>query len=178
MLFRSVQKIEKASEYKVELIGNMEKYYVEKNGEIELRFIGNVTNEVGIKTVTINGINYEVEKLANTTSEYKVIITVGEEAGVKEYKYTKAILENGKEVVVNYEEKIEVLKDKPRVENFKVEEEIGSQKLRKEFDIIDKEQAMQTGYIEISELNVGTIVLEKEIQEGRNIFEKIGRAHV
>ena len=119
-----VKKIESSINYTVSITSNLDSYYAKKNEEIEFKFTADVSHNAGIKAVVINGTEYAAKKTDENSSEYIIKIKAQDKSGIQELKFTKAILDVGKEVKLNYIEKIEVLKDIPSIDNYTLEENL------------------------------------------------------
>lgn len=165
-----VQKIENRLEYEVNLSSNMDNYYPEKNEEIELKFSATVSYDAKIEEVTINGQDYKVENEQNTTN-YSVKVKAQNTSGIQEFKFTKVKLNAGKEVKIDYVEKIDVLKDKPSIQNYQVEEIIENAKLKVAFDVIDNDKSLITTEMQLFEANENTKPIKEEtLKVGHNEF--------
>lgn len=144
-----VKKIESGMDYEVTITANLDSYYAKKNEEIEFKFTADVSNNAGIKAVVVNGTEYTTQKVAENSSEYIIKINAQDKSGIQELKFTKAILDVGKEVKLNYTEKIEVLKDIPSIDNYTLEENVEEEKLITKFEINDKDKAVTSATVEI-----------------------------
>ncbi|WP_294188685.1 ZmpA/ZmpB/ZmpC family metallo-endopeptidase [uncultured Clostridium sp.] len=164
-----VKKIEKNLDYYVEIRSSMEDYYLSKNEEINLKFSADVAYGATIEEVTINEETYEVEKLPDT-NDYTVKFNTLDKAGVKEFKFTKVKLNVGKEVEVDFTEKIDVLKDQPTIENYRINELTSEAKMQVSFDVKDSDLAFKSSIIEIVEKNSSKVIEEKEVIVGKNEF--------
>lgn len=165
-----VQKIENTLDYEINITSNMDNYYPQKNEEIELKFSAVVSYDAKIESVTINGQEYQVENEPDTIN-YVAKIKVQENSGIQEFKFTKAKLNVGKEIDINYVEKIDVLKEKPVIQNYKVTEIIEYAKLKVSFDIKDDDNSLTDAKIELFEKDVDTEpVKEGTVNSGNNEF--------
>lgn len=165
-----VQKIENRLDYEVSISSNMDNYYPEKDKEIELKFSATVSYDAKIEEVMINGQEYRVENEPNTTN-YSVKIKVQNTSGIQEFKFTKVKLNVGKEVKVDYVEKVDVLKDKPVIQNYQIEEIIENAKLKVSFNIIDNDNSITTSKIQLFEADEDTNPIKEEMVEvGYNEF--------
>lgn len=165
-----IQKIEKTLDFEVTISqSQLENYYPSKNQELELRFYASVNYGAIVRKVVIDGQEYEAKKVGDS-NEYKVKVNVKNTSGVQEFKFTKAILDNEKELNVNYTETVDVLKDKPIIENYRMEEDIKNNKVNISFDLKDDDGAFKRGYYQIVDENV-SVVKENTIQTGENKIE-------
>lgn len=162
-----VQKIEKTLEYKVELSDiKLESYYPNKNEEITLKFIGDVSYGAGIRDITINGQEYNVEKVEETTDEYCVKLTTGSSSGIKEYKFTEVTLDNDKKIKIGNTLKIDVLKEMPTIQNYIVEEDINNSIVNISFDVIDVDTSITMAQMEV--FNEEEVIQTETIVAGKN----------
>ena len=164
-----IQKIEKTLDYEVESFNiELENYYPNKNEEITLNINAIVSYDANIKKVIINKKEYELRQLAN--QQYELKINVGDIAGIKEYNFTEVILENERRAKIDYTLKIDVLKEIPVIENYKVEEDLNESKLKISFNVVDRENSVTTGNVEIvNEAN--EVIKEVTLTSGENQIE-------
>ena len=164
-----IQKIEKKLDYEVEVFNiELENYYPNKNEEITLNINAIVSYGANIKTVIINETEYELEQLGN--EQYELKVNVGDTAGIKEYHFTEVILENERSIKVDNTLKIDVLKEIPTIENYKVEENLGESKLKVSFNIVDTENSFTTGKVEIIN-DANEVIKEDTLTRGENQIE-------
>ncbi|MCI5773652.1 MAG: dockerin type I domain-containing protein, partial [Erysipelotrichaceae bacterium] len=126
--------------YSVVINSAMEDKRFMKNEDIILMFTAEVTNDVNIKSIVVDGKDYLVQKDANI---YKIKINSGDKAGIKDFHFTQVVLNNGIKVDVDYHESIEVLKSIPQVSDFTAEELVESGLLKLHFNIQDDDKALK-----------------------------------
>ena len=120
-----IQKIENKLNYEVTLRDlKSNNYYPNKNEEITLSFDASVNYDANIKTITMNDEEYNLVRNEQNENLYEIKINVGDISGVKEYKFKRATLTNGKTVDIDYTVKVDVLKQQPEFRNWNVEEDI------------------------------------------------------
>lgn len=144
-----VKKIENSINYTATITSNLDSYYAKKNEEIEFKFEADVSNNAGIKSVVVNGTEYTVQRNDENLSEYTIKIKAQNKSGIQEIKFTKAVLDVGEEIKLNYTEKIEILKDAPTIDNYTLEENLDERKLIAKFDMIDNEQTVTSAIAEV-----------------------------
>ena len=84
-----VKKVEKTLDYTADILeSESQNYYPNKNEEFNLRFYGYVSYDEKIKTVLINGEEYEPKQIEGSENEYEVKMNSGEQAGIKEFHFT------------------------------------------------------------------------------------------
>lgn len=138
--------------------------YPTKNSVVDLEY--NITSNYNsnVKKLIINNIIYDVSKVDINT--YKVGVNVGEQAGLKVYNVDKIVFENGLEYEASRELRLDVLKDIPVMENFKIEENIRDSQITVSFDLYDNDVAFNKGVIKLA--SEGEEPLQKEIIPGKN----------
>ncbi len=130
-------------------------YYANKDSEVELKFNAKIVpgdNIAYINKVTINNEPYAPTHYDD--GSYGVIVKSPSTAGIKEYKIDKITLDDNKiteELIYN----IDVLKDKPKVENFFIDESEETPIIT--FDIIDEDNALKS--------DPGEVIVKFENQE-------------
>lgn len=165
-----VQRIENTLDYKVDITSNMDNYYPEKNEEIELKFSAYVSYGAKIDEVTINGQAYKVENEENTTN-YIVKINAQNVSGIQEFKFTKVKLNVGKEIKVNHLIKIDVLKEKPVIQNYQITEIVEEAKLKVTFELKDIDNSSTVAKIQLFEDNSSVEPIKEEtVKSGNNEF--------
>lgn len=164
-----IQKLENLLEFDV-IINNLEvdNYYPNKNENIQVTFNGDVSYGVDIQKLVINGTEYELEKKQN--GEYYFTLSVDDKTGVKTYKITEALLENGKSVKIDYSIDVDVLKDVPSISNYRVEEDKENAKLSILFNVMDVDASLRLATIEIYDEDQ-TLKTKQNLKRGENRIE-------
>lgn len=166
-----IQKIEKTLEYEVNLTDTeLDEYYPEQNKDITLKFNATVSYEASIKKAVINNQEIDVRKTEQADNEYSFNTNTGATSGIKEYHITEVVLDNDKRVKTDYTLKVDVLKELPNIENYETEENINEQKITVSFDVIDKDEAIIEGKLEILD-DQEQIIKEEQIVKGTNEIE-------
>ncbi len=117
------QSVENANkvDYKVDIKELLlDNYYILKNDKINLKFKATINPNEDIKKVVVNGKTYNATKNGDL---YSVSLSAPNKSGVYDIKLTKVILDNNNEINVNSSIKYEVLKDKPYIDMFNVDDE-------------------------------------------------------
>lgn len=165
-----VQKIENTLDYEVNITSNMDNYYPQKKEEIELKFSAIVSYDAKVESVTINGQEYPVENEPNSIN-YVVKIKVQENSGIQEFKFTKAKLNVGKEIAIDFVEKIEVLKEKPTIQNYQITEMVENANLSVAFEVKDDDNSLTGAKIQLFEANSpDNLIKEEVVNIGKNEF--------
>ena len=167
-----VKKIEKTLDYKVDLYdAGQGNYYPNKNDEVNLIFVGDVSYDAVIEKAIINNQEYQVKK-ANDTSIYTVNVGRHDTSGIKEYNFTEVLLNNGKRIDVDYTIKLDVLKDIPSIERYTVNENIDDSKVNISFYLKDDDNSIKSASVEILNENNESIQ-NNDISSGDNEIEVV-----
>ncbi len=145
---------------------NYNNNYVNNSGsplKLELNILNN--QDSAISFVVIDNTKYPVKKLDN--NKYELTITAPTKAGLNELVITELILANDMVVSSDMKIKIDVLKTKPTISAFK----INNQKEIPEvsFKVNDNDNAFTSGIIKIVN-NDGKVIYTKNIQVGENVI--------
>lgn len=176
-----IKKIENKRKYIVELENiSTDNYYPNKNEEIEVSFIAKINyDDVSIKKVIVNNVEYNVEKL--NENAYKFKLNVGDKAEKKDFKISKVILSTNEEVKIDYNFSISILKEKPYIDEktYKLEETFKG-KANISFDLVDKENSIKSAQFTVYEkteensapiveipINAGNNKQEIPVEEGK-----------
>lgn len=147
-----IKKIEKKLKYEATVREiEVSNYYPNKNEEITLNFDIDVTYNVEIKTITINGEEYEIVRNEQNQNLYEVKLNVGNTNGVKEYRFEKVTLINGKEIEIDETVKVDVLKTQPQIENWTLTGDTEKTELNISFDVVDSDKTINSGMYTITE---------------------------
>lgn len=142
---------------------NTDDVYVER-GKITFDFTATISpSGRKIKSVKIDDKYYSV---SFKNSIYTVNFDTPNNPGVYHFKISKVKLDNGREVNTNLVFTREVLKTKPYIDLFSVDDETNKIK----FQLEDKDKAFMNGYIVIAD-EQGDTELKENIAVGENIFE-------
>ncbi len=161
-----IQKIENRLDYEVIMSQiNVSNFYPEKDEEITLSFDAEANYEAIIKSITMNGKEYELVRNEANQNLYEIKVNVGDTSGVKEYKFESATLTNGRKVQLNSSIKVDVLKSIPEVINWRQVEDIEKSELNLSFDIKDEDEAFTSGTYKIIEKQEDTTKNEDNSNE-------------
>ncbi len=165
-----IQKIEKTLDYDVKIVNvDLENEFPNKNQEVSVKLNADVSYGANIQSIVIEGQEYKVEKEPNT-SFYTIKLNTGTTAGIKHFTISEALLDNGKRVKINYTFKMDVLKDKPIMENYRVEENKDDSKLILLFNIKDDEEAIENAYVEVYD-ETQNLISQEKVVKGENRIE-------
>ncbi|MCI8394371.1 MAG: hypothetical protein HFH86_02680 [Bacilli bacterium] len=144
-----IQKLENNLDYEVTIAHiEPENFYPNKNQDLTIKLNADVSFGASIKSIMINKMEYEVFRNPNT-KDYTFIINVGLEYGIKKYNITSIKLDNNKEIKIQESFEVDVLKDIPTIQNYRVEENIDESKLTIVFDLVDDNNSLESGYLEV-----------------------------
>ncbi len=139
-------------------------YYVNKGEKVELRFKAKAIPEDTLGTVTevvIEDQTYKPTKYSD--GSYGVLVQAPSEAGIKEYNISKVILGDD-EISKELSFKVDVLKDKPSIDNFYIEE--AENKSMIIFTLNDKDNALKD--------NAGEVIIKNNDGEVKKFSAKKG----
>ncbi len=145
---------------------NLESKYFVKNEKINLIFTSENASKLDTKEVTINGKQYVVVKNNNN---YQVVVDGFSDAGSKTLTIEKVKLSNNIEMDVlnNNKIEIEILKNKPSINNYKVVENINESSLDILFDLVDSDNSAVNSTLKISDES-GKVIKTVTIKKGAN----------
>lgn len=169
-----VQKLENTLDYEVWLSEITPKtYYPTKSSEFELTFDGAVNYGSYIEKVIINDKEYSVIKKDEDSNKYSLKLSAPKTAGVYEYKFTEATLNNGKKIKLDSTFNVDILKDKPSIDNYIVKEDVSDNdnlKVNLSFDYNDADDSMTSGIISVKDEN-SKVVKSGKVNKGKNKLE-------
>lgn len=147
-----------------------------KNEKISLVFKSTNKPNINIEKVVIGGEEFKVTKQGNL---YKVELNPEKKEGIKEYSIQKVILENAKELqVTDKKVSVEILKDKPVVNNFTSKEDVDKNELNVNFVIKDDDKTFEKGEVVLLDENnkeiskVGFSTLDNKVKLKTNNSSK------
>lgn len=134
-----IKKIENKRDYEVELLDiDTKNYYPNKNEELEISFIEKINyDDVTIEKLIVNNNEYEVKPPDENNNKYSIKLNVGDKIGKQDLEFSKAILNTGEEVKIDYVFSISVLKERPFIDEkqYKLEDTFEG-KAKISFDLI------------------------------------------
>ncbi len=138
-----------------------------KNEELTLDLHMEVNPKTDVEFVEIEGKSYKVEKVGENL--YRIKVKALSQAGLQNIDISNVILDNGRKIKSNLKITVDVLKDKPVVENFLVDVKKETPDIS--FVLKDEDNSFKTGKIIVTD-EAGNIVLEESIKVGENKFTK------
>ena len=154
----NIQYEQRLTVHDVKLTAVDDTYFAQKGSEVELKFNAKITPQDDeddiITDIVINGETINNPTL-NADGSYSVKVTAPAEAGVKDYEISKVTLGND-EINTNSTFKVDVLKDKPIIENFYIDESREETNIPEiKFNLVDNDSALNID-------NSGKIVIKDE----------------
>ena len=116
---------------------------------------------------------YEVKKIEETINKYIVKVETGDTAGIKDYQFTKVVLENDKEIEVDNIVQVDVLKQVPEMNVYKLEENIAESKFKIELGFLDTDKAITDLTYEIKN-EEEAVIQSGRLESANNNIELIG----
>jgi len=155
-----IEKIEKSTDYKLDISSRLDKFHFEKNEDIAYTFNATLENSSIIDEITINGDEYKVTSLLNS-GEYSATIKAPSKSGLHNIRVTGVKLETGESLPVNIVDKIEVLKDSPQILNYEVKNIDTNGRMNISFDVEDNDNALTNSSIKMIQDNKESILKER-----------------
>ena len=139
-------------------------YFANKGETVTLKLNISAQPKMDAKYIEIKGKQYKLRKTGENT--YEADITAPKEAGIHNFTITSVVLENGKKAKTNFVIAVDVLKDKPEITGFRIDNskeipEIG-------FKLSDPDGAFKRGYVIVTDEN-GAAVLREDITANENL---------
>ena len=138
-------------------------YYPAKKSMINLYYEVDTNCKEDVISFEINGNKYKAIKENNI---YKVNYNVANDAGIENIQVTKIYFENAI-VNVNYEHQVDVLKNKPVIDNFTAQDKDGNLVIT--FDLIDNDKSFIKGSVSVKD-SKGNEVFNSKINTGKNEY--------
>ena len=160
-----IKLVENTLEYNVEILSEVDKYYVSKNEMIELKFKVNISPYGEITSATINNKEYEVSK-GEEVDEYIVKVDGYSNAGIHELKFSKVKIHSDIEAKVDFIQNIEVYKDSIKVNDYSEKDALEEGKVYISFNVEDNDNALISGKAKLIKDN--SVIEEVDIKSGKN----------
>ncbi|MCI9017052.1 MAG: hypothetical protein HFJ53_07830, partial [Clostridia bacterium] len=141
------------------------KDYIEKNGNVTITYDIETNKTEEITKITVNNTDYQVTKLEN--GKFEIVVTLDNRSGVQELTTTKVFYSDNTSTDAHNTIKVEILKDKPSIQNFKQQDNEGASEVTLEFDLIDQDSSFMNAKAVFTKKEDNTIE-EKEVTVGKN----------
>lgn len=138
-----------------------------KGEEIVLDLHIEITPDTGIESVIIGDKTYPVTKVGK--NNYRVKIPAPDKAGKQDIVIDGVILDNGKKVKKKYQITMDILKDKPRIDDVEIHTKDNVPEIS--FNVIDLDGAMKNGAVIVNDMEGNTAFESHEVAKGENIFK-------
>ena len=139
--------------------------YVEKGADVPIEFQVETNKTETVERICVNNQDYIASKTGDDT--YRVICVAAKKSGIQTLEATKVLFADGTEATVRQETQIEVLKDRPQIQNYTQEDKLGVGKVTLKFELTDSEQAFIEGKAVLKKAADGTSK-EKKVEAGEN----------
>lgn len=139
------------------------KYYIEKGEILKLTYDLESNIDEDITRILVNNTNCIAVKLDN--GNYEVALKVGNESGIYPLTTTKLYYSDEKVATIDNTINVDILKDKPSIENFTQTDNVDENKVILNFDVKDDENSFINGK---AVLTLDGISVEKNITKGHN----------
>ena len=160
-----IKLVENTLEYNVEILSDVDKYYVSKNEMIELKFKVNISPYGDITSAIINNKEYEVYK-GQEVDEYIVKVDGYSNAGIHKLKFSKVKIHSDIEAKVDFIQNIEVYKDSIKVNDYSQKDDLEEEKVYISFNVEDNDNALISGKAKL--IKDDSVIEEVDIKSGKN----------
>jgi len=141
-------------------------YYVEKGGVVKLIYTLETNRDDDIVKILVNNVNCIAKKLEN--GDYEVSLNVGKTSGLYSLTTTRFTYADDSSASLEHTVKVDVLKNRPSIKNFKQEDNLADNKVILSFDVEDAENAFVEGQ---AILTLNGVIQEKAVTKGHNNLE-------
>ena len=145
-----------------------DKHYYEKGENVTLTYKVTTNGSHDISKIRINGQDYNAIKLEKDL--YQVVYKASTDAIVEEIHTSKVICTSGNVASVSNKVQIEILKDVPKISDYKVSSNNKDAKVVLDFNIIDNDNSFIEGNVVLLRKD-GSVVMNKSIKKGKNNVE-------
>jgi len=155
--------------FKADIISvSSDKQYYEKGENVVLTYKITTNGSHDISKIRINGQDYNAIKLEKDL--YEVVYKASTDAIVEEIHTSKVICTSGNVASVSNKVQIEILKDVPKISDYKVSSNNKDAKVVLDFNIIDNDNSFIEGNVVLLRKD-GSVVINKSIKRGKNNVE-------
>ncbi len=145
-----------------------DKHYYEKGENVTLTYNITTNGSHDISKIYINEQEYTAIKLEKDL--YKVVYKASTNASVEDIQTSKVICTSGNVASVSNKVQIEILKDAPRISDYKVTSNNKEAKVVLDFNIVDYDNSFIEGNVVLLRKD-GSVVMNKPIKKGKNKVE-------
>lgn len=161
---------------------NISKEHVEKGEEFSITYKVKSNKSQNITSMIVSRTGQEVDKVSENT--YRITGRAGNSAGKYAIELSSLVFEDGEIVQVNNSVQVEVLKSKPIVSEYHIEEDYINSTVEIQFDLLDEDNSFiaakatlkEKGSIDIAEKeidNIGNQSLVFNVEDGKEYILNI-----
>ena len=147
----------------------LEKRYLQREEQFSVTYTITSNTELKLTNININDKQYEPVQVG-TTNTYKITYTAKNGNGIEELKTNKLYFGNNEIEVADKTEKIEILKQLPKVvaDSSNLEYNYETKEITFKFTIEDQEDALEKAYVTLDGLKDENGVEKVEVNKGEN----------
>lgn len=153
-------------EYTVSMESTMKNPYVEQGAEVVLEFTADVDHGESVEKVTVNQEKREVSLQDDGT--YRLTLPAQSKAGAQTYRISAVTLTNGREVTVDFTQKVDILKKDVEISQFQANQVDNTNKMKVSFLITDPDKAVSAANLVLSKADSDELVTQKTVHSGEN----------
>ncbi len=151
----------------------------EKNKTVKITYEIETNSESEVAKIRVNNLDCIATKIAN--GKYEVIIEVGEEAKVLQLTASRIIFADQAEATIDNTVEVNVLRDIPKVEEIKQEDNLESNQVTVTFTLVDPDSSFITGKVQLvkpavdgePEQVIQEPIIQREGEHGKVVFENV-----
>ena len=152
---------------------------LEKKETVKITYEIETNSESEVAKIRVNNLDCIATKVANGT--YEIITEVGEEAKVLALTASKIIFADQTEAIVENTVEVTVLKDLPKIEEIKQEDNLANNQVTVTFTLVDPDNSFITGKVQLvkpavdgnPEQVIQEPTIERDGEHGRVLFENV-----
>ncbi len=152
---------------------------LEKNETVKITYEIETNSESEIAKIRVNNLDCIATKVAN--GKYEIVTEVGKEAKVLELITSKIIFADQTEAIVDNTVEVNVLKDIPKIEEIKQEDNLAKNQVTVTFTLVDPDSSFITGKVQLvkpavdgsQEQIVQEPTIERDGEHGKVLFENV-----
>lgn len=145
---------------------NLSEKFPDKSSVVTFDYAIKSNYGIPVESLVIDNVIYKTTKIEGDT--YRIEINVGNTSGVKTYNLESINFAGGLEYKISNTLKLDVIKDIPILENFKIEEDIENNRITATFDFFDLDSAYTGGTLRLIDKETAEVVSKKDIAPGKN----------
>ncbi len=151
----------------------------EKNKTVKITYEIETNSESEVAKIRVNNLDCIATKIAN--GKYEVITEVGEEAKVLQLTASRIIFADQAEATIDNTVEVNVLRDIPKIEEIKQEDNLESNQVTVTFTLVDPDSSFITGKVQLvkpavdgePEQVIQEPIIQREGEHGKVVFENV-----